>query len=46
MNNDLIWSKFLENVKIQVNAMVFDTWFKPLKLYKLDDKITGRSKEA
>ncbi len=39
MNNDLIWSKFLENIKTELTSMVYKTWFNQTRLYKLDDKI-------
>ena len=36
MNNDILWSKVLEDIRPKVNEMVYQTWFKPLKLYKIE----------
>ena len=37
MNADLIWSKFLEEIKVEINSIVYKTWFENTKLYKLED---------
>ncbi len=39
MNVDLVWSKFLEKIKLEVNSMVYTTWFKSARLYSLQDGI-------
>ena len=33
-----LWSKFLSILSNNVNDVTFNTWFKPLKLYKLDQE--------
>ena len=41
MSNDLLWKKFLESVKSNVNSMVYSTWFSKTSLASLDnDKAT------
>ena len=37
MNNELLWNKFLDNIKSSVNSMVFSTWFSKTSLYSLDN---------
>ncbi len=37
MNNELLWKKFLENVKSSVNSLVYSTWFSTTYLLKLDN---------
>ena len=37
MNVDILWSKFLSEVKDDLTSLSFDTWFKDTKLYKLDN---------
>ena len=37
MNNELLWNKFLENVKSSVNSMVFSAWFDKTYLVSLDN---------
>ena len=35
MNVDILWSKFLTEVKEDLTSLSFETWFKDTKLYKL-----------
>ena len=37
MNVDILWSKFLTEVKDNLTSLSFDTWFKDTQLYKLDN---------
>ena len=37
MNYDLLWSKVLENIKVEVNSLVYKTWFECTKLYKIEN---------
>lgn len=37
MNVDILWSKFLNEVKDDLTSLSFDTWFKDTELYKLDN---------
>ena len=37
MNKELIWNKFLEEVKKAVNSLVFSTWFSTTYLYSIDN---------
>ena len=37
MNTELLWSKFLTEVKDDLTSLSFDTWFKDTQLYELDD---------
>ena len=37
MSNELLWNKFLENVKSSVNSMVYTTWFSKTYLLSLDN---------
>ncbi len=37
MNVEILWSKFLSEVKNDLTSLSFDTWFKDTELYKLDD---------
>ncbi len=36
MNYDLLWSKVLDNIKESVTSLVYITWFKDTKLYKIE----------
>ena len=37
MTVELIWSKFLEEINMEVNSVVYTTWFKNTQLYKLEN---------
>ena len=37
MNVDILWSKFLTELKNDLTSLSFETWFKDTQLYKLDD---------
>ena len=37
MSNDLLWNKFLDCVKNNVNSMVYSTWFSKTKLVKIEE---------
>ena len=37
MSNELLWNKFLENVKSSVNSMVYSTWFSKTYLLSIDN---------
>ena len=37
MNNELLWNKFLEKVKTNVNSMVYSTWFSKTFLLKIEN---------
>ena len=37
MSNELLWNKFLENVKSSVNSMVYATWFSKTYLLSLNN---------
>ena len=39
MENILIWNDILETIKENVTPISFETWFKPLKLRKIDDEL-------
>ena len=39
MSNELLWSKFLENIKSSVNSMVYSTWFSKTYLLSLDNNV-------
>lgn len=39
MNVDLLWEKSLAEIKTQVNSMIYETWFKPIRLYKIEDHL-------
>ena len=39
MNNDLLWSKFLDKIKVEVNGMIFSTWFESARLYKIENNV-------
>ena len=39
MNNDLLWSKVLDCIKQEVNAIVFTTWFKNTRIYNINENI-------
>ncbi len=36
MDVTIIWSKFLEQIKEELNSLSYDTWFADTELYKLD----------
>lgn len=37
MNTDSIWNSFLAKIKDNISPMLYDTWFKDTKLYKLEN---------
>lgn len=37
MNVDILWSKFLEQIKDDLTSLSFETWFKDTELYRLDN---------
>jgi len=37
MNEELLWSKFLDQIKEELTSLSFKTWFEETKLYKLED---------
>lgn len=37
MNNEILWNKFLKNIKNSVNSMVYSTWFSKTYLFSLDN---------
>ena len=37
MNKELIWNKFLDEIKKAVNSLVFSTWFSTTYLYSIDN---------
>jgi len=37
MNVDILWTKFLSQVKEELTSLSFDTWFSDTQLYKLDN---------
>ncbi|MBR3660396.1 MAG: chromosomal replication initiator protein DnaA [Bacilli bacterium] len=37
MSNELLWNKFLENVKSSVNSMVYSTWFSKTYLLSINN---------
>ena len=39
MNNEILWNKVLDDIKSQVNSMIYETWFKPIKLHKLENNL-------
>ena len=39
MNTELLWNKILEELKPKVTSIVYEAWFKPIKLYKIDNNI-------
>ena len=39
MNNDLLWSKTLEIIQHEVNSIVYQTWFKETKIYRILNNI-------
>ena len=36
MNEEVLWSKFLEQIKDELTSLSFKTWFEETKLYKLE----------
>ena len=43
MNNELLWNKFLEKVKTNVNSMVYSTWFSKTFLLKIENTKAEKS---
>ncbi len=39
MNNEILWNKVLDEIRPKVNEMVYVTWFKPIKLYKIENNM-------
>ncbi|MBP3841210.1 MAG: chromosomal replication initiator protein DnaA [Bacilli bacterium] len=39
MNVEVLWQKFLDNIKNELSSLAFDTWFKSSKLYKIENGI-------
>ena len=39
MKNNKIWTEFLSKIKANTTPVSFDTWFKPLYIYKIDDDV-------
>ena len=39
MNTDLIWSKVLNKIKLEVNSIVYATWFSNTSLFSLNNNI-------
>ncbi len=37
MNVDVLWSKFLQQIKEELTSLSFDTWFADTHLHKIDD---------
>ncbi len=37
MNVDILWNKFLTQIKSELTSLAFDTWFNDTKLHKLDN---------
>ena len=37
MNYDLLWSKVLEDIKLEVTSLIYKTWFESTKLYKIEN---------
>ena len=37
MNVDILWTKFLGQIKEELTSLSFDTWFADTKLYRLED---------
>ena len=37
LNNDLIWERFLTNIKNSVSPIMYSNWFQPTKLHKLEN---------
>ena len=37
MNVDIIWSKVLEQIKLELTSLSYDTWFSETKLHKLNN---------
>ena len=36
MDNSILWNKILEKVKLEVDSVVYETWFKDTNLYKIE----------
>jgi chromosomal replication initiator protein len=39
MNEDILWSKFLEQIKDELTSLSFKTWFEETKLYKIENGV-------
>ena len=39
MNVEILWQKFLDNIKNELSSLAFDTWFKSSKLYKIENGV-------
>ena len=37
MNEELLWSKFLDQIKDELTSLSFKTWFEETKLYKIEE---------
>ncbi len=37
MNVKILWSKFLDSIKIELSSLSFDTWFSDTELYKFEN---------
>ena len=37
MNNNLLWSKILDEIKNELTSLAFDTWFKETELYDINN---------
>ena len=37
MNVDVLWNNFLSQIKDELSALAFDTWFNDTKLHELKD---------
>lgn len=37
MNVEILWNKFLQQIKEELTSLAFDTWFHDTKLHKLDE---------
>ena len=35
----MLWNKILDDIKPQVTSIVYEAWFKPIKLYKLENNL-------
>lgn len=39
MNYDLLWSKVLEKIKLEVTSVVYKTWFQETYIYKIENNL-------
>ena len=37
MNNNILWSKILDEIKNELTSLAFDTWFKETELYDINN---------